>query len=211
MYNWMVIKIILFDFDGTLADSFENFFEILREITLKYKLPELSPKDLDELRSESASQIVKKLHIPFYKIPFIAHDMKRLQQQNIENIKSFKGLPEVLHGLKNKGFELGIVTSNGKSNVKAFLKNNDIDIFTYLYCDSRLFGKDKVLKKFLKAQNVSNEEVLYVGDEIRDIQACQKIGVKIAAVTWGFNSKEGLTKYNPELLISTPKELLQLV
>ena len=206
-----MIKIILFDFDGTLADSFENFFEILREITLKYKLPELSPKNLDELRSESASQIVKRLHIPFYKIPFIARDMKRLQQQNIENIKSFKGLPEVLCGLKEKGFELGIVTSNGKSNVQAFLKNNDIDIFTYLYCDSSLFRKDKVLKKFLNTLKVSKEEVLYVGDEIRDIQACQKVGIKIAAVTWGFNSKEGLIKYNPELLINTPQELLQFV
>ena len=206
-----MIKIILFDFDGTLADSFENFFEILREITLKYKLPELSPKNLDELRSESASQIVKRLHIPFYKIPFIARDMKRLQQQNIENIKSFKGMPEVLCGLKEKGFELGIVTSNGKSNVQAFLKNNDIDIFTYLYCDSSLFGKDKVLKKFLNTLKVSKEEVLYVGDEIRDIQACQKVGIKIAAVTWGFNSKEGLIKYNPELLINTPQELLQFV
>ncbi len=206
-----MIKIILFDFDGTLADSFENFFEILREITLKYKLPELSPKNLDELRSESASQIVKRLHIPFYKIPFIARDMKRLQQQNIENIKSFKGMPEVLCGLKEKGFELGIVTSNGKSNVQAFLKNNDIDIFTYLYCDSSLFRKDKVLKKFLNTLKVSKEEVLYVGDEIRDIQACQKVGIKIAAVTWGFNSKEGLIKYNPELLINTPQELLQFV
>lgn len=204
-------KVLLFDFDGTIADSFESFLGIINRISIKYNLPILSRAELEELRSEEATVFIKRLKIPFYKIPFIAHDMKKMQQLEIAQIEPFKGLPEVLHKLKSQGYSLGIITSNGKENVKYFIKNHDIDIFTYIVSDASIFGKDKVIRNFLKQHAIAKEDALYVGDEIRDIQACQKVGIKIVAVTWGLNSKESLTKYHPDFLIDKPVELLKLL
>lgn len=204
-------KVVLFDFDGTLADSFNGFLDITQKMIDKYKLKKISEFEIENLRDEDAKTIIKKLKVPFYKIPFIAKDMKRMQSEQISNLKLFVGINEVLKKLKNKGYKLGILTSNGKENVEKFLKQNQIDLFDYIYCDSDLFGKDKLIKKFLKKEKLDKNEVVYVGDEIRDIQACKKVGIKIISVSWGFNSKKGLGKNHPNFLINKPEEILKIV
>lgn len=190
-----MIKVLLFDFDGTIADSFASFIEIAGKLAKKHNFPPLPLEELEKFRAEDPRALIKQLKIPFYKIPLLAIDMKKMQQEYIPRIHPFAGLPEVLYELKKKGFTLGILTSNGKENVKQFLKNNNLYIFDYIHSDSSLFGKDKAIRNFLKQHTFSKEDVIYVGDEIRDIQACGKVGIKIMSVTWGFNSKQGLVKY----------------
>lgn len=204
-------KVILFDFDGTIADSFDNFLEIVRVLSDKHNLPKLSDTEMEELRSEDARSILKKLKIPFYKIPQLGRDMKTLQAESLTKIQVFKDLPAVLHDLKNEGYKLGIVTSNGEENVRNFLKNNDIDIFEFIQSDSSLFGKDRVIKKVLSQRGYTRDEAIYIGDEIRDIQACKSAGVRIIAVTWGFNSKAGLEKNNPDFLAQKPQDLTTII
>lgn len=210
-YTFFMKKVLLFDFDGTIADSFENFLEIFAVLANKYHFSLLSREELEKLRSEDARTLIKHLKIPFYKIPFMARDMKKLQLEKIQYIKPFAGLPRVLTQLKEQGYTLAILTSNGKANVQSFLTNNNIDLFTYIHSDSNIFGKDKVINKFLKQNKLQKAEVLYIGDEIRDIQACKKVGVQIASVTWGFNNKEGLTKNNPDFMIDKPEKLSELL
>lgn len=200
-------KVLLFDFDGTIADSFEGFLLIVDELADKYKVTKLSREELEHFRLESAGALIKKLHIPLHKIPLLARDMKNLQRERITDLKPFPQLPEVLRSLKKQGYILGILTSNGEDNVRKFLKQSDLDIFDYIYSDSGLFGKDKALRSFLKKHGFSVDEVFYIGDEIRDIEACRKVGVKIIAVTWGFNVRKGLIKYKPDFIIDTIQEL----
>ena len=204
-------KVLLFDFDGTIADSFENFLDIVQELTVKYKLPSFSPDEIPSLRAQDARSLIKRFNIPFYKIPFMARDMKRMQLEQLSKIKPFKGMKDALQQLKDNGYTLGILTSNAEHNVKLFLKNNKIDVFTYVYSNSSVFGKDKALRRFLRENDLKTDEVIYIGDEIRDIQACTTVGIPIISVTWGFNSKEGLSLYNPHLIANTPKELISLV
>lgn len=206
-----MIKVLLFDFDGTIADSFGNFLEIVAILSEKHNLPKLTETEMEELRSEDARSILKKLKIPFYKIPQLARDMKKLQAESLSEIHVFKDLPDVLLSLKNKGYTLGIVTSNGKENVRIFLKNNDIDIFEFIQSDSSLFGKDRIIKKVLSQKGFSRDEALYIGDEIRDIQACKSAGVGIIAVTWGFNLKAGLEKNSPDYLAQKPQDITTII
>lgn len=200
-------KCILFDFDGTIADSFENFLEIVKVLSEKNNLPRLSRDEIEELRDQDARSIIKKLKIPFYKIPQLARDMKALQAESLTKIHPFKGLPEVLQELKNQGYKLGIVTSNSERNVRSFLKKSDLELFESVQSDSSLFGKDRMIAKFLSRNGITREDVIYVGDEMRDIEACRRIGIPIVAVTWGFNSRQGLETLRPDYLIDSPEEL----
>ncbi len=206
-----MIKVILFDFDGTIADSFDHFLEIVGVLSDKYHLNKVPPNEINEFRSEGAINVLRKLKIPIYKIPFIAHDMKKLQKEKMLEIKPFKNIPEVLNELKKMGFKLGILTSNARENVLEFLEINNISVFDYIYDNASLFGKDRTINKFVKSQNVQKENIIYVGDEIRDIHGCQKAEVKIISVSWGFNSKEGLEKNNPDYLIDKPEEILKII
>lgn len=207
----MTKKTLVFDFDGTIADSFINFLEIVQLLITKYNLNPISNEELSKLRDLEANVLINKLKIPFYKLPFLARDMKNLQQSQIKTLKVFKGLPDVLTKLKTLGYSLNILTSNSKQNVKLFIKQNDLLIFDQIYGDVSLFGKDKAILKFIKQNSLSQETVIYVGDEIRDIAACKKAGTQIIAVSWGFNSKAGLIKSDPDYLIDKPSELLNIL
>ena len=200
----------LFDFDGTIADSFENFLEVTKMLSKKYQFPNLLDLDIEKLREEDARTLIKKFKIPVYKIPFIARDMKKLQQQKITQIKPIQGLTEVLMKLKKKNHCLGIITTNSAKNVELFLDKNKLAIFDFVHGDTSLFGKDKAILRCFRTHKLKKEEVIYVGDEIRDVLACQKIGVQIAAVSWGYNSVESLKKYHPDFVIENPDQLTTL-
>jgi len=113
--------------------------------------------------------------------------------------------------LKKRGFQLGIITSNSRENVLGALEKNGLqDTFTFIYSGST-FGKHKVINKWLKIENINPEEVAYVGDEIRDIDAAKKTGIKVIAVGWGFNSPQALAAQNPNFLIERPQELIEII
>ena len=83
--------------------------------------------------------------------------------------------------------------------------------FDFISSTSKLTGKSKHLKAIRKTFSLKSEELLYVGDELRDVKASQKANIPIAAVTWGFNSREALAASKPDYLFDTPAEFLSLL
>ena len=119
---------------------------------------------------------------------------------------------EALIEIQPKVEHFGILTSNSSENVELFLKHHGLDdLFQFISSKSKLSGKAKHLKSILRTFSLEKEEILYVGDEIRDIKACQKVGIPIAAVTWGLNAKDALAANNPEYLFDDPQELRDLI
>jgi phosphoglycolate phosphatase len=204
-------KTLVFDFDGTIADSIEVLVEIARRITMEYGYGEISRADIASLKQMSVYDGVEKLKIPLRKLPFLIAQGKKELSREIENVALIPGMKETLVGLKNKGFTLGILTSNSKENVTKFLRKNNLNCFSFIYSGRDLLGKDKVIRRMLSERRLARKEVIYLGDEIRDIEACKKIGVKIAAVSWGLSSREALERYEPDWVIDSPQELLDLV
>jgi len=63
----------------------------------------------------------------------------------------------------------------------------------------------------LKEQDLNKSEVVYVGDEARDIEACQKADIAVITVSWGFHRKEVLREKNPTYLVDSPEEIETIV
>ena len=106
----------------------------------------------------------------------------------------------------------GVLTSNAEENVDLFLKAHGLrEHFDFISSTSRLTGKSGHLRAIRKTFSLHAEEMLYVGDEIRDVKASQKAGNPVAAVTWGFNSRESLAAENPTHLLDRPDEFLDLI
>jgi len=201
-------KIIIFDFDGVIADGLPALGKIYNEIAGRYNLKQVN---FEALRDLTSREIVKRIDLPFYKLPFFIREVKKRFRSEINSIKTFAGMKETLFELKNRGCQLGIITSNSKENVKEFLKNNEIDFFDFLYSDTNLFGKKRKIKNLLRKLKVDSKNIIFVGDETRDIEAAKKSGVISAAVTWGANSKNTLEKQNPDFTIEKPEELIKIL
>ncbi|WP_338653458.1 HAD-IA family hydrolase [Lysinibacillus sp. Y5S-8] len=205
------MKHIIFDFDGTLADSTAVFASAWNTLAQKYKFKGIELKEIDTLKKLSISERSKLFDFPMYKLPMILPQFYKLYRQSLNDVHLFDGMKEVLMEIDKRGYKIIIISSNSKENILEFLKMNGIHCVTDVLCSNRIFGKDKVMKKFLKDSNVNSADVLYIGDEQRDIVACKKAGVPIVWVEWGYDAIEVVQNENPEYKVATPQEILEII
>lgn len=205
-----MITTLLFDFDGTIADTLPTSADIIRSLSAKYGYKPLSNKESEYMRDFTIQEIFKESHVAFYKLPLMVYDVKKELNKHIGGLTVIKGMKAVLEILR-KQYHLAIITSNDKTNVEIFLKNNHVDFFDSIYTGTTIFGKARLIQGFLKKNNLQTKEVVYVGDEIRDIEATKKVGVPIIAATWGFNSRKGLARFEPDYIIDSPREILPIL
>ena len=206
-----MLKVIIFDFDGTLADTIDILLSITNRLSAEFGFKSATKEELAQLSGLTPWQILRYSGISIFKFPLLIRKLKAELRCEIPNIQLFPGIKEVLLELKKLGFQLGIITSNSRENVLASLEKNGLQgTFTFIYSGST-FGKHKVINRWLKREHINAEEVVYVGDEIRDIDAAKKTGIKIIAVSWGFNSQSALAAQNPDFLIERPQELIEIM
>lgn len=199
-----MIKYIVFDFDGTLANTFDLIKTIAIDEYSEYDV------DLELFKNEGAKGMLKKLDIPRWKLPRMILNVTT-KLRNSKDIKLFPGIVDLLHTLK-KDYKIGILSSNSKEIINDTLKEYNIEnLFEFVYSESSLFGKHVVLKRMCSKQNIDPLEVVYVGDEDRDIIAAKKVKIKIIAVTWGFNSKAKLSKEKPDYLVDLPMQIIEVI
>lgn len=202
----------LFDFDGTMADSFELVFKYSNFLAEKHQFKKVTMGELPALKAMSSKEVIKYLGVPYLKIPALILEMRALIKDQMHHCLAVSGIPEMIKMLSEKNVQLGILTSNSKENVEKWLQANHIrQCFSFIHTESSFFSKKHLLKKTLKRYNISASHTYYVCDETRDIEAAKYNQVSSIAVTWGYNSQEALQKYEPTALVSTVDEFQSLV
>lgn len=206
----MKYKYVLFDFDGTLADTEEVNFVIYQKLAEKYNLRNITIDELGHIKKMSAKELIAYVELKKRYLPFLLKRGKHLLKQDIKNIKPCKkDMFDTILKLKNMGIQTAIITTNSKANVLMFLEEQNANIFDFVSSAS-MFGKESKMRKIIKKEKIALEDVLYVGDEIRDIHAAKNTGIDIASVAWGYNTVESLKKHKPEYLIYEPSELINI-
>lgn len=208
----MTQKVIIFDFDGTIADTVDALVSIANDLAQRFGYIPITQEELALLKNLNSRDIIKYSGISILKIPFLVKKVKSELKSKIKELKPISGIKETLIVLNNNGYRLGIITSNSQDNVTDFLRVNDLDsLFDFVYSGVTIFGKTTIINNVLKQKQIKPQEVIYVGDETRDVEASKKANIKVIAVTWGFNSQEVLAKQNPDFLIHQPYELLEVI
>jgi len=207
-----IVTVIIFDFDGTIADSFETVLNISNRLAHEYGYPPTLQKDIKRLKNLSSREILNQSKVPIWRLPFLLRRLRVELNREIQYLKPIPGIQEALYCLNQHGHRLGIVTSNSKENVIAFLKAHDLeDLFDFVDSGLTLFGKGRVIRRLIRRKHLDPSIVVYVGDETRDIEAAKKINIKGIAVGWGFNSSEALAQTQPDALIFQPGELAAVI
>lgn len=210
--NEQKFKYVFFDFDGTIADTYDYYFNKLAEMYPNFNLKNLSKEEIEGNRNKSFNTIVREQGIPMWKLLFMAWRVKNQLNKDILQINMFNGIKEIFSDIKNEGKGIAVVSNNNNTNVLKFLQKEKIEnLVNNIWTTSAVNGKHKSLQKALKYLKLEPQEVLYVGDEVRDINACKSTGIPIAAVTWGFNSENILSQNNPEYLVHNMDELKTVI
>lgn len=204
------MKTLIFDFDGTIADSFGVLLATFERVVNQSK--PLSDEEVARLRGKSLKQIIKILNIKSWQLPRLLLKSRRDIKRRFGEVKPFEGLPEIIKQLHNDEFEMYIVSTNNAKVIDQFLKTNQIDgCFHRVYGDIGLGGKARALSKVIKNHRLNKADCTYIGDEVRDIEAAKKVGIRSVSVGWGFNFPEALQKAKPSALAQHPEDLLQIL
>lgn len=202
---------VVFDFDGTIADTLSVVIKISNKFAEHYGYKKIPLSDLPKLREKRPSAILRHLGISIFKLPIVVRKIRFEMNKEIVRLKTSADLKNTLLVLKKEGCILGILTTNSRENVTEFLKNNDLQLFDFIYSGRAVFGKGRLLKKLMNEKTIPHEDPIYVGDEIRDIEAAKKAGIKVVGVAWGYNTKNALLKAKPDHVIETPEELPSII
>lgn len=204
-------KAIIFDFDGTLADSMPILVEITNELAAEFGYRPITPQQIADWQKLSSRQILKISGISLWQIPFLMRRFRLAFSKKTDDVQLFPEIVPMLHSLKLSGYKIGIVSSNSVENISAVLQKHHVEHLFSFIDSSSVFGKGRAIRASLRANYIRPEEAIYVGDEIRDIDAARKGQIPSVAVTWGFNHADTLSTHQPDYLINKPQEILQLL
>ncbi len=203
---------VLFDFDGTLADSFPALLRVAAQLAGEENRTLPDAGEIRALRKLHTLELLRRSGIPLARVPFWLKRVRRRLALETPGMQSFSGMEEALAGLRKRGARLGIITSNGEEAVRLFLRNHRWEPwFDLVETGSPLFGKARLIRRAARRLGAGEPgRVWYAGDELRDIEAAREAGVRSAAVTWGFNDPEVLAAAGPDAVLRHPAELLSL-
>ncbi|TXC90801.1 HAD-IA family hydrolase [Metabacillus litoralis] len=206
------MRYVVFDFDGTLADTSEAFMYAWNKLADKYRYKKIKLEQIETIKKLNMKERSVLLNFPLYKIPFVMPELIKLYKDSVVDITLFPGVKSLLEKLNKTGYKIAIISSNSEGNIKNALKRNHADhLITDVISAKRIFGKDKTIDQFLKIKKLQASEMIYIGDEIRDIIACKKSNVKIVWVEWGYDGLDVVKSAEPDYMVKKPDEILEIV
>lgn len=203
------MKTIIFDFDGTIADSFETIVGIFCELTGRQVPPDQA--EIERLRRMPVQKVATALKIPHWRVPLLLLRGRKKMEQHMLEIMPFEGIAQSLAALQGLG-QLYIVSSNSTHNVQQFLEHHHLaSYFEGVYGGVGIFGKAAALKRIMHSHQLKPQDCIYVGDEVRDMTAARKAGMKCIAAAWGFSAPELLAAQQPYAVADGPEYLAEIV
>ncbi len=202
---------LLFDFDGTIADSIHPLFEMLNKMAPEIGVQPVTWDEFDRLRDLTPRQILRELKLPLFKMPRLISMVLEEYMHIISHLKPCEGILELLSELKQRQIRHALLSSNDDQNLAAFLTQYQIDSFAWVEGTEGVLNKSSYLRKQIRKHKLGQYDLYYIGDEIRDIEAARRNKIKSIAVSWGLHSHQHLQKQQPNYLVDKPSEILDIM
>jgi phosphoglycolate phosphatase len=201
-------SLIIFDLDGTLADSLPWFRRHVSAVADRFGFRRVADEDVESMRHASAREILARLEVPAWKLPMIARHMRQLKAQHLADIPLFHGADAMLRTLADAGFRLALVSSDSEANARRQLGELTA-LFSHFDCGASIFGKAAKFRRIVRRAGVTPAEAIAIGDEVRDIEAARAAGIACGAVRWGFASAEALRALKPDTIFERMEDIVR--
>lgn len=207
----MRYRLVIFDFDGTLADSAGWMRASINDVARRYRFKSVPDHEVDALRDLDTREVLRRLEVSWWKLPFIARHVRRRMARDAHRIAVFEGVPELLAELSERGIEIAVVTSNAEANVRTILGPETSRHIRTFQCGAGLFSKRPKLRRALRRAGVRAHEALAIGDEVRDLDAAHAEGIPTGAVSWGYATPGRLRAQRPTVMFESVEDMRRLL
>jgi phosphoglycolate phosphatase len=209
-------KLIVFDWDGTLADSVSKIIECKNFLAKKYALPVPKVETIKNVLGSNFEDALQKCFptADLKTLKLLAEDFHILIQQDEYQAELFPQTKATLKKLKNKGFNLAIATSKAKKEFDKSIKHTHLhDFFNIVCCGDEYPGKPDptMLYHIMEKCGVKSDQCVMVGDSIFDMQFAANANVKSIAVAFGACSAKRLESEKPLAIVDNWDQLLDAI
>jgi len=209
--NSAEIKMIAFDYDGVIVDSFEHNLETVNEALQEIGHHTLSTADdLRNLQKMTFAQLGLDLGVPAEMVPdWELHTAKKLLNTT-HKVELFDTIAAAISAL-SENYVIAVMSNTLSSVIETVLQREGLrDKFAVIYGGEHPGNKADKLKKLAAENNIAPAQVCMIGDALSDVRAAHEAGTRSIAVTWGFQNRELLETVEPDLLVDSPEELLSV-
>lgn len=203
--------VVIFDFDGTIANTFPIAVGIVNRLSESFGYEKISEDEIEMMRNMKIGDLRGFLKLSWMQVPIFLMRVRQEIFNQVSLLKPVFGVEDLIAELDKKNVTMGMITSNREEVVSMFVEKYFAEKFAFVHTGTSIFGKHKVLSDVLTHYHLTKDEVLYVGDELRDIEAAKKTGVKIVSVTWGFQARELLERAHPDYIVEDVRNLRELL
>jgi phosphoglycolate phosphatase len=207
----MSYSLAIFDFDGTLANSFAQFIRALNDAAEKYTFRSIGEQEIEVLRQQDAATALRYLGVGQHKLPFISRYVRSRMTKDITQISLFEGTDRLLEQLSARGITIAIISASRSADVRRILGPSNQKLVQHFACGAAFLSKRLKLRQLVRRSNIASLECILIGDQITDLLAARAENISFGAVSWGFNSVETLKKNSPDFQFESMDEVLQKV
>lgn len=199
---------LIFDFDGTLADSFNLATSVLYGPDWHKRIP---ADELKRLRSLPVLSAAARLEHSYIRGVLGLVRVRQVMAARIGEMPTFGNLGEVLAKLHADGHILYVMTSNLKRNAQAFVEARGWqELFDGLY-HGNVYWKWLAIRHIVRTRQLDPAQTYYIGNEPLDVRAAHRAGVQAVAVEWSGQDHAALKATHPTAILKTPNDLLKLI
>lgn len=206
-------KVVIFDLDGTVADTDMMIVEIYRRLFAKFR-PDFQPSF--ELLLSFSGPTIKDIfdrYFPEMDIKVLAQEFMELKPYFLSTVKSYDGVPQLIAEIKKKGIKIALVTngyqiSAGKT-LAAIHMEKEFDLIIGLDDVKKPKPDPEGISLVVKHFDVPKSDILFVGDAITDYLAAKDAGVDCCLVGW--NLRGYVQGTNPKFLVKDINKLWEII
>ncbi len=206
--------LIVWDWDGTLADSTGMIAHALMNAAAEVGLPKLSEQDARNVIGLGLQESIRALYGNISQTQ--AQDLARQYTLNYfaneQSIPLFEGASTLLAELWRRGYKQAVATGKGRRGLNLALQHTGVTkYFKETRTVDECFSKPhpQMLDELMDALVVTPERTLMIGDSTYDLQMAKNAGVDCLAVTFGSHPSELLLKYHPKGIFKTFHDLAE--
>lgn len=201
-------KLYIFDFDGTLVNTFYDSVIAYNKALKKYNLPLYEYESLEDVDyTDFTTNMTDDMNVLLTYGEILENDKKQYTQPYPDIIK-------VLKQLVKQDKKVAICSNRSEKQLKEYVDKFFKEIpFTHIIGytpDGGFKPQPQVINKILNDVHYDKEEIIYIGDKQEDIQTAKNVDIDVVIVTWGQGNNETYDDNYPIKVIDDINQLLEI-